>query len=251
MQSAEHTKKGARNSDGPRPRILLIDDEAQLSEMVAFNLKMKGFDVETAMNGEAGLESLGRRMPDTVLLDVRMPGIDGFEVLRRIRALSAVPVIMLTARGDVQCRVRGLSLGANDYIVKPCSLDELAARIRVQLRNAPAPEAVAESSGLEIDEARGVLRAKGRQIALPASEMRVLHLMASRCGRTVTHGELALLAPNASGDPARAMRVTISKLRAKLRAALGRNPIRTVYGIGYVFSPAPIAGPEPEACKGN
>ncbi len=234
-------------------RVLLIDDEIQLSQMIAFNLALKGFDVFMAHNGNDGLEQFEKCHPDAVLLDVKMPGMNGFDVLRKIRSRSLTPIIMFTAQSDIQSRVLGLSLGANDYLVKPCSLDEMEARLRVQIRRQncarsetgiyPEPSAV---PGPMQPQSR--YRFHGKALALQAKEKQVLELLESMNGQIVTHSRLRALSPENPENSVKGMRVTISKLRGKLKQAFGVDPIHTVYGIGYRFI-APDSGQSPLSAK--
>jgi two-component system OmpR family response regulator len=217
-------------------RVLLIDDDARLSELLRAFLAENGVELGHARDGAAGLLALQQDSSfDAVLLDVMMPGIDGLEVLRRLRARSPIPVLMLTARGDETDRVVGLELGADDYIPKPFSPRELLARLRAVLRRAQ-PEAAAERiavAGVEIDVGARAVRVDGAAVELTGLELDILIALARRAGRVVPRG--ALLAEAGRGDVAvneRTVDVHISKLRKKLG---DERLIRTVRGVGYVM----------------
>ncbi len=222
-------------------RVLLIDDDARLAELLAGYLDQHGVTLVHARDGHAGLRVLGADAFDAVLLDVMMPGLDGLEVLRRIRAGAGgrVPVIMLTARGDEADRVVGLELGADDYVAKPFSSRELLARLRAVLRRA-APDAAGErltAAGVVIDVAAREARVDGAVIELTGLELDILVALMRRAGRVVPRS--ALLSEAGRDDVAvgeRTVDVHISRLRKKL----GDDPaapkkIRTVRGLGYVM----------------
>ena len=218
---------------------LLIDDDRALAELLGEYLGPHGVRLSHAADGAEGLARLARGGVDVVLLDVMMPGIDGLEVLRRIRARSAVPVLMLTARGDQTDRVVGLELGADDYLPKPVFPRELLARLRAVLRRA-APAVAAKVlvvGDLEIDPEARTARVGGEPLPLTSVEFELLRALAERAGRAVPRD--TLLDEAGRGDVAvgeRAIDVHISRLRAKL--AVGDPPrqrIETVRGAGYLL----------------
>ncbi|MEC7525493.1 MAG: response regulator transcription factor [Myxococcota bacterium] len=220
-------------------RALLIDDDARLAELLEGYFSDHEIALEAAQSGAAGIDALGRGTFDVVLLDVMMPGMDGLEVLRRLRGKSAIPVIMLTARGDEADRVVGLELGADDYVPKPFSPRELLARIRAVLRRAQ-PEATSERiaiSGVEVDVGARSVRLEGEDVELTGLELDILVALMRRAGRVVPRD--ALLSEAGRDDVVvgeRTVDVHISHLRKKL----GDDPraparIRTVRGVGYVF----------------
>ena len=220
-------------------RALLIDDDARLAELLEGYFSDHEIALEAAQSGTAGIDALGRGTFDVVLLDVMMPGMDGLEVLRRLRGKSAIPVIMLTARGDEADRVVGLELGADDYVPKPFSPRELLARIRAVLRRAQ-PEATSERiaiSGVEVDVGARSVRLEGEDVELTGLELDILVALMRRAGRVVPRD--ALLSEAGRDDVVvgeRTVDVHISHLRKKL----GDDPraparIRTVRGVGYVF----------------
>ncbi|HLU66899.1 MAG TPA: response regulator transcription factor [Kofleriaceae bacterium] len=219
-------------------RVLLIDDDARLAELLTGYLAGSGVSLTSARDGRAGLAALEAGAFDAVLLDVMMPGIDGLEVLRRIRRRSRVPVLMLTARGDEADRVVGLELGADDYVPKPFSPRELLARLRAVLRRA-APDAAAERlavGGIEVDAGARAVRVDGAEVELTALELDILIALMRRAGRVVPRS--ALLSEAGRGDVTvgeRAVDVHISRLRKKLGDEAGAR-IRTVRGVGYVLA---------------
>lgn len=220
-------------------RALLIDDDARLAELLEGYLGGHEVALEAAQSGAAGLDALSRGTYDVVLLDVMMPGLDGLEVLRRIRQKNTIPVIMLTARGDEADRVVGLELGADDYVPKPFSPRELLARIRAVLRRAQ-PETTSERiaiGGVEVDVGARSARLEGQDVDLTGLELDILVALMRRAGRVVPRD--ALLSEAGRDDVIvgeRTVDVHISHLRKKL----GDDPrsparIRTVRGVGYVF----------------
>jgi DNA-binding response OmpR family regulator len=213
-------------------RVLLIDDDPRLGELLTAWLAQNDVALEHARDGQAGLTQLAAGAYDAVLLDVMMPGIDGLEVLRRIRARSKVPVIMLTARGDEADRVAGLELGADDYIPKPFSPRELLARVRAVLRRA-APEVAGErlvAAGIEVDIGGRAVTVDGKPVDLTGLEFDILIALMRRPGRVVPRNALLAEAGREEVVGERTVDVHVSKLRRKL----GEGRIRTVRGIGYV-----------------
>jgi DNA-binding response OmpR family regulator len=219
-------------------RVLLIDDDSRMYELLAQYLGQNGITVSHAPDGGRGLAALEAGAYDAVLLDVMMPGMDGLEVCRRIRAKSPIPVIMLTARGDETDRVVGLELGADDYLPKPFSPRELLARLKAVLRRAQ-PATVAErleSNGVSIDVAGREVRVGGRAVELTGLEFDLLVALVRRAGRVIPRE--ALLGEAGRGDTVvseRTVDVHISHLRQKLGEE-GSRLIKTVRGVGYVFA---------------
>ncbi len=219
-------------------RGLLIDDDERLFELLASFLDQHGVDLAHARDGRRGLAELAAGAYDVVLLDVMMPGIDGLDVLRRIRKDSPVPVIMLTAKGDEADRVVGLELGADDYIAKPFSPRELLARLRAVLRRTQ-PEAGSERlsvGGIVVDVAARAVQVEGRTIELTGLEFDILVALLRRAGRVVPRA--ALLNEAGRGDVTvseRTVDVHISRLRKKLGEESRPPRIRTVRGVGYVL----------------
>jgi DNA-binding response OmpR family regulator len=216
-------------------RVLLIDDDARLFELLSSYLGQNGVALERAGDGVAGLRMLAQDTYDAVLLDGMLPGMDGLEVLERIRKRSAIPVLMLTARGDETDRVVGLELGADDYVAKPFSSRELLARLRAVLRRmAPAVGSERLSqNGVEVEVGTREVRVEGRPVELTGIEFDLLVALLRRAGRVVPRA--ALLREAGRDDTTvgeRTVDVHMSKLRKKLGDAAR---IKTVRGVGYVL----------------
>ena len=224
-----------------RARVLMIEDDESLSAMVARYLGEADFEVETRASAAAGLERLADGRHDAVLLDVMLPDLDGFEVCRRIRARSDVPVLMLTARGDELDRIVGLELGADDYLPKPFNPRELLARLRAVLRRRePGASADAPLSfgRLEIDRDRREVRVAGETRALTSHQFELLLALAENAGRVMSRARLMDLA---RGDALEAYDRSIDVHVSRIRAAIEDDPKRprrviTVRGAGYVFA---------------
>lgn len=219
--------------------LLVIDDDPDLAALVAEYLGGRGFTVETAADGKAGLERLRGAGIDLVVLDVMMPGMDGFEVLRELRRDSAVPVIMLTARGEDLDRIVGLELGADDYLSKPFNPRELLARVKSVLRRsaaAPEEDAALVAAGIRVDPARREASIDGRRVELTTTEFDLLRVLVSSAGRVIPRERLMELARGEEyASFERSVDVHISHLRRKL----GDDPrkprrIKTVRGVGYL-----------------
>ena len=226
------------------PSVLLVDDDVELVTLLADYLRQDGFATTLAHDGEAGItEALGGRH-DIVVLDVMMPRMTGVEVLRRLRAQSAIPVLMLTARGDDIDRILGLELGADDYVPKPCSPRELAARLRAILRrlNPVSAESGDESAlrvgALTLRPERRSVQWNDQILSFTGAEFNLLEQLVRQAGRLVTKRELserALGRPLARFD--RSIDVHISSIRQKLAAcAPDADLIKTVRGMGYQFT---------------
>jgi DNA-binding response OmpR family regulator len=219
-------------------RVLLIDDDTRMYELLAQYLGQNGITVAHAPDGGRGLAALEANAYDAVLLDVMMPGMDGLEVCKRIRAKRQIPILMLTARGDETDRVVGLELGADDYLAKPFSPRELLARLRAVLRRAQ-PTAMAdrlESCGVSIDVSGREGWVGGRAVELTGLEFDLLLALMRRAGRVIPRD--ALLGEAGRNDTVvseRTVDVHISHLRQKLGDEGGKL-IKTVRGVGYVFA---------------
>ncbi len=216
-------------------RVLLADDDVELSEMLAEYLEREGFSVSAVHDGESAAQRAVDGNFDIAVLDVMMPRVDGVEALRRIRRASRIPVIMLTARGDDVDRIVGLELGADDYVTKPCTPRELAARLRAILRRVqPQPEGAAPLSvgGLTLWPGKRRAEWRGRAIELTSMEFNILEVLMRNAGRVVSKKEIseqALGRPLARFD--RSVDVHLSSIRQKLGEAAAL--IRTVRGMGY------------------
>lgn len=231
------------------PSLLLVDDDAALAAMLREFLELQGFTVAIAGDGEAALASLPASPPDMVILDVMLPGIDGFEVLRRLRESHDMPVIMLTARGTEPDRILGLMRGADDYLPKPFNPLELVARIRAVLKRARHDDTerteVLAAGPVSLNMRRKQLQVHGKVIALTAAEMRILEQLLRHPDEVLTRARLtetALDRPIEFYD--RSLDTLISKLRSKLSAAgVSRDCIRGVRGHGYALDSAALGEP--------
>jgi two-component system phosphate regulon response regulator PhoB len=223
------------------PRILIVEDEAALALLLAYNLEAEGFIVEREERGDEAELRLAEAVPDLVILDWMLPGVSGLEICRRLRAREAtktLPVIMLTARGEEAERVRGLSIGADDYVVKPFSVPELMARVRALLRRS-RPERVANrlSAGdLDLDRETRRVRRGGREVHLGPTEFRLLEYLMEKPGRVFSRAQLldAVWGLSAEIDE-RTVDVHVGRLRKALSRGRERDPVRTVRGAGYSF----------------
>lgn len=224
-----------------KPTLLIVDDDQELCAMLAEYLAPEGFLCLTAAAGPAGLELLARTPVDLVVLDVMLPELSGFEVLRRLRASSRVPVIMLTARGEEVDRVVGLEMGADDYLPKPFSPRELVARIRAVLRRMPGESA--GSAGvilwgpLRIDLRARCADVSGNDLELTSAELRILELLVRADTRTVTRDELMTQALGRRLLPTdRSLDTHVSNLRRKLMRFTDRINVQSVRGSGYALT---------------
>ena len=225
------------------PPVLIIEDDQKTAKLVALYLEKEGFKPIIALDGREGLKLAKRHQPVLVVLDLMLPQIDGWEVCREIRRRSDVPILMLSARGDEIDRVAGLTLGADDYVVKPFSPRELVARVKAILRrgrmdSATAPSVLAHGE-LLLDREKRRLSVAGRQVFLTPNEYALLAALMARPGKTFTRDELlARLYPKGEAHVVdRVIDVHIGKLRQKIEKEPG-NPrhIITVHGIGYQFA---------------
>jgi DNA-binding response OmpR family regulator len=223
--------------------ILLVDDEDSIQKLLAYPLEREGFRVLQARDGEEALERFASERVDLVVLDLMLPKLDGLEVCKRLRAISEVPIIMLTARDDELDKVLGLELGADDYITKPFSIREFRSRVRALLRRASAPRRVAtdgesiSAGGLRIDLPRRMVEVRGRPVQLTYVEFELLRTLAGQPGRVYSRRMLleALWGAADFREP-RTIDVHVRHLREKLE----RDPaepeyILTVRGVGYRF----------------
>ncbi|NLN19888.1 MAG: response regulator transcription factor [Firmicutes bacterium] len=222
-----------------KQRILVVDDEPAILELVSYNLKRDGYEVITAADGKSALEMFMNEKPDLVILDLMIPEPDGYEVCKRIRAQSAVPVIMLTARGEEQDRIRGLDLGADDYVVKPFSPRELLARVRAVLRRSPMVQEDGRlvAGDLVIDSERHQVTIAGEPIELTPKEFDLLKTLAENTGKALERDFLLeKVWGYAFAGATRTLDVHIRRLRQKINDD-PQNPryIETVHGVGYRF----------------
>jgi DNA-binding response OmpR family regulator len=220
-------------------RILLIDDDVELCAMLKDYLGRHGYTVVTEHHGEKGLENLLAGEYSIVLLDVMLPGADGFEVLRRLRAFSSISVLLLTARGEDVDRIVGLEIGADDYLPKPFNPRELLARIRAILRRSPgtsqAPRESIPMLGLELDAAARSARCNGSELNLTDVEFTLLQTLMRSAGEVVAREQLTAAALGRKFHPFdRSLDMHISRLRHKLETTgnLG-DQVKTIRGVGY------------------
>ena len=214
------------------PRILIVEDECELAAIVADYAKAAGYDTEVIGNGRTALAAIERQVPDLIVLDLQLPGLDGLSLCTAVRKFSDVPVIMVTARVEEVDRLLGLEIGADDYVCKPFSPRELVARIKVILRRRK-PDA--RASLIAIDEATRTICIASQPLALTASEYVLLAAMAKRPGTIYSRAQLLDLARRDSLDVGdRAIDTHIKNLRRKLSAVLPDvEIIHSVYGLGY------------------
>ena len=229
-------------SSSHRRKVLVVDDEPRMIRFIRLNLEHDGFEVYEASSGTEALNKIRDRLPDLILLDVMMPDLDGFETLRLIREISTVPVIMLTAKGEEDDRVRGLELGADDYVTKPFSPRELVSRVRAVLRRTEMPtqpvhDAIEVDDRLKIDFDRREVWVDGKLIKLRPTEYKLLYHLVQNAGWVMPHEQLlAKVWGYEYRDETHYLRLYINYLRQKLE----RDPshpeyILTERGVGYRF----------------
>ena len=225
-----------------KPLILVVDDEPQILRVMRASLPVRGYQVITASSGEEALDQVGKQVPDLIILDLAMPGLTGLDVCRRIREFSVVPIIVLSAEGSDSDKIAALDLGADDYITKPFSMDELLARVRAVLRRLAAGEsnprvlAVGDVT-IDVDERRVVVADK--EIKLTPKEFEVLKYLVSNAGKVVTHRALLQAVWGwESTDQTEYLRVFINQLRRKIEVEASHpHYILTEPWVGYRFVP--------------
>jgi DNA-binding response OmpR family regulator len=218
--------------------VLLIDDDVELSSMLTEYLGRNGFRVTTAHRGDTGLRMSRERSWPLILLDVMLPGLDGFEVLRQIRGTSSVSILLLTARGEDVDRIVGLEIGADDYLPKPFNPRELLARMRAILRRAAAPATVEGGvlrvQGLELDPAARKALQDGKRLDLTDVEFTLLEALMRTPGRVVSREELSESVLGRRFDPFdRSLDMHVSRLRRKLASGRHEDQVKTIRGTGY------------------
>lgn len=222
-------------------RVLIVEDEAPLAELLRYNLEAEGFRVSHAESGEEAEIMVAEERPDLVLLDWMLPQVSGIELCRRLRTrpeTRGIPIVMLTARGEEGDRIRGLSTGADDYVVKPFSLPELMARVKAILRRA-SPDRMSEqlkAGDIELDRIAHRVSRGLREVRLGPTEFRLLEFLMESPGRVLSRTQLldGVWGRDAFVDE-RTVDVHIGRLRKALIRGKERDPIRTVRGAGYVF----------------
>ncbi|HWH33227.1 MAG TPA: response regulator transcription factor [Egibacteraceae bacterium] len=222
-------------------RILIVDDDRAVRDSLRRALELHGYEAETAPDGIEALRSVQRQPPDAMILDVNMPGVDGFGLTRRLRQDGVhLPILMLTARDAVPDRVAGLDTGADDYLVKPFALEELLARLRVLLRRAgaedrPAQAGVLRFADLELDPQRVSVRRGERELALSRTEYELLLAFMENPGRVLTRDVLHERVWGADMSASNTLEVYVGYLRRKLEAAGEPRLVQTVRGFGYAL----------------
>lgn len=221
----------------PRPRVLVVDDEQPIRELVALALRYEGFEVEAAASGAQALTAVNRRSPDLVILDVMLPDINGFEVATRLRAARhSVPVVFLTARDSVDDKVRGLTIGGDDYLTKPFAVAELVARVNAVVRRSARPAmAKLTLADLELDDDSHEVFRAGRAVELTATEYRLLHYLLANARTVLSRDRLLdhVWSYDFNGE-ASILETYISYLRRKIDFVEPKL-IHTVRGVGYVM----------------
>ncbi len=221
------------------PRVLVVDDEQQIRRSLRVTLRTNGYDVDEAATGDAAMDAVAVRPPELIILDLGLPDVDGVEVTRRLREWTRLPIIVLSAMGEDEAKVRALDAGADDYVTKPFSVPELLARMRVALRRgARGPEAgdrVVRIEDVEIDLARRLVTRAGTEVHLTPTEYGLVRFLAQNAGRVVTHGQLLRsVLGNGYEDAIGSLRVYIASLRKKLEADPSEpRLIVTEPGVGY------------------
>lgn len=231
-----------RSSARDFKQVLVVDDEPRMIDFIRMNLELEGFQVISANNGLDALEMIRTKLPDLVVLDVMMPQLDGFETLRMLREFSSIPVIMLTAKGEEDDRVRGLELGADDYVTKPFSPRELSSRVRAVLRRAEMPSTPSQAvlkvdDYLSVDFNQREVIVDGERVKLRPTEYRLLYHLIENAGWTVTHEQLlAKVWGYEYRDEAHYVRLYVNYLREKIEPDPSQpRYILTERGVGYRF----------------
>ena len=223
-----------------KTRIMVVDDDPNIRELVRLYLEKEGFEIVTAERGDEAVKLFRASPPNLMLLDVMLPGMDGWQVCREVRKISNIPIIMLTAKGETFDKVLGLELGADDYIVKPFDMKELVARIKAVIRRfqvAEAPEKELVFPGLTINISQYTVTYMGKPLEMPPREIELLYFLASHPGMVFTREQLLeqVWGYDYFGD-SRTVDVHVKRLREKLSGGeeLGWQ-IKTVWGVGYKF----------------
>ena len=224
-----------------KPSILVVDDDPRILKLMKCDLQLEGYRVTTAAGGRMALQLIENEEPDLVLLDIMMPGMDGWQVCQHVRQFSQVPIIMLTAKAQSEDVIHGLEIGAQDYVVKPFSVDVVLARVKAVLRRSKFPEEISlaalTSGKLYIDVAQHAVMLDGKEVKLTPTEYRLLCLLARNAGKVIPPDRLLteVLGWQYHGDT-HLLQVAINRLRKKIKDN-PRSPryIATRSGIGYIF----------------
>ena len=226
-----------------KQKILIVDDDANIAELISLYLLKECYDTKIVEDGESALHEFKTYQPNLILLDLMLPGIDGYQVCREIRTQSNVPIIMLSAKGEVFDKVLGLELGADDYVVKPFDAKEVVARVKAVLRrtqgkndNAEESKKVVTYDKLEINIANYELKVNGVQIDTPPKELELIYHFASNPNRVFTRDQLLdeVWGFEFYGD-SRTVDVHVKRLREKLEGVSDKWELKTVWGVGYKF----------------
>jgi two-component system copper resistance phosphate regulon response regulator CusR len=223
-------------------KVLVIEDEPKAAQYICQGLAESGYAVESVLDGTDGLHAALTGNHDLIVLDVMLPGIDGFALLSALRTSRQTPVLMLTARGKTDDKVRGFDLGADDYLVKPFQFPELLARVRALLKRGQpqAADPVLRVGDLELDPVRHRATREGRRIDLTAKEFALLTLLAQRAGQVLSRTQIASLVWDIHFDSdSNVVEVAVRRLRAKVDDPFAQKLIHTVRGVGYVLEQRP------------
>lgn len=220
-------------------KILVVDDDVNICELLRLYLVKEGWDVQVAYNGVKAMELFKSDVPDFVLLDIMLPGEDGFTILKNIRAVSNVPVIMLTAKGETNDKITGLDFGADDYVCKPFNPKELIARIKAVSRRSEdvqAADSTVEYENLKVDILNYELIVKGEKVEAPPKEIELLYCLASNPNKVFTRDQLLnkVWGFEFYGDT-RTVDVHVKRIRSKIDGASKKWGLKTVWGVGYKF----------------
>lgn len=222
-----------------RSKVLVVDDDINICELIRLYLEKEGYEVLTVYNGRTGLDTFGESAPNIVILDIMLPGIDGWQVCREIRKISNIPIIMLTAKGETFDKVLGLELGADDYMVKPFEPKELVARVKAVLRRYERKDFDVREivfPNLVINKTTYVVKLNGRDLELPPKELELLYFLASNPNKVFTREQLLehVWGFDFFGD-SRTVDVHIKRLREKIDIPDQVWQLKTVWGVGYKF----------------
>jgi two-component system OmpR family response regulator len=222
-----------------RTKVLVVDDDVNICELLRLYLEKEGYEVETVYNGKSGIEAFGRFAPNIVILDIMLPGIDGWQVCKEIRKVSDIPVIMLTAKGETFDKVLGLELGADDYIVKPFEPKELIARVKAVLRRYERKDFDVKEvvyPNLVVNKTNYVVKLNGKELELPPKELELLFFLASNPNKVFTREQLLehVWGYDFFGD-SRTVDVHVKRLREKIDLPGQPWQLKTVWGVGYKF----------------
>ena len=224
-----------------KQKILIVDDDNNIAELIALYLTKECFETKIVNDGEEALREFASFRPDLIILDLMLPGIDGYQVCREIRHTSDVPIIMLSAKGETFDKVLGLELGADDFVVKPFDMKELSARVKAVLRRyqthtAQKDDDIIRFENIEISKMKYELKIKGKSIDIPPKELDLLYFLASNYNRVFTRDALLdkVWGFDYLGD-SRTVDVHVKRLREKLEGVSDKWTLKTVWGVGYKF----------------